>query len=495
MKPICYCLILVLLLLGSSACQEDTIQPDTFGSIFGEVLEAESNIGIADVKVSSTPPTSSVVTDAQGRFSFENIKAGTYSLRMEKDGYTSKLESVTVFADQTANVVILLSPDTMENTLPMPPMNLEPVNGATNQEVEVLLRWTAEDADADDRLSYDLKLYNADQSESMTLLTASTDTSYLLTDLEYNTVYFWQVTVYDGRGEAVNSPVWGFETQAFPDHRYLFVRQEAGQYNIYSSDRTGEPIRLTFNAGSSWRPRMSPLRDKIAYISNSSLEPQIFIMNRDGSENRQVTSIPISGYNNLELDFCWSPDGTQLVYMSNTKLYTIQPDGSGLHLLNEAPVGATFTECDWTAQGNFLLVRTTGQFAYQSYIYQMDAEGNYIALVQNDAPGGTGGPMYSIDGGTMLFTQDAAGFEAPDGRQLDARIYLRNLTSQITTDLSIEKPAGTNDLDARYSPDGAQIIFVNTNNDGISPRSIWVMDLDGENRTLLFENAEMPEWR
>ena len=216
MKNIYYYLSLCLLLLLAAGCQEDTIQPDTFGSIFGEVLEAESNIGIQDVKVSSTPPTSSVVTDEQGRFSFENIKAGTYSLRMEKDGYTSKLESVTVFADQTANVVILLSPDTMENNLPMPPMNLEPMDGATNQEVDLLLQWSAQDVDVNDQLTYDLKLYNADQSESIMLLTASSDTSYLLEDLEYNTVYFWQVMVYDKSGEAVNSQVWGFETKPFP---------------------------------------------------------------------------------------------------------------------------------------------------------------------------------------------------------------------------------------------------------------------------------------
>ena len=62
-------------------------------------------------------------------------------------------------------------------------------------------------------------------------------------------------------------------------------------------------------------------------------------------------------------------------------------------------------------------------------------------------------------------------------------------------DVSIEKPAGTNDLNPRFSPDGAAVIFVNTNNDGISQRNIWKMELDGGGRTLLFENAITPEWK
>ena len=76
---------------------------------------------------------------------------------------------------------------------------------------------------------------------------------------------------------------------------------------------------------------------------------------------------------------------------------------------------------------------------------------------------------------------------------------MKNLENNVTFDLSgIDfrgKEAGTNDLDPRFSPDGAKIIFVNTNNDGISPRTIMTMNIDGRDRTVLFEGAEMPDWR
>ncbi|MEM9833176.1 MAG: hypothetical protein AAF944_21260 [Bacteroidota bacterium] len=59
----------------------------------------------------------------------------------------------------------------------------------------------------------------------------------------------------------------------------------------------------------------------------------------------------------------------------------------------------------------------------------------------------------------------------------------------------MNKPAGTNDLRPRYSPDGARIIFENAPNDDPNAASIWVMDLNGDNRQLLYQNATMPHWR
>ena len=181
--------------------------------------------------------------------------------------------------------------------------------------------------------------------------------------------------------------------------------------------------------------------------------------------------------------------------MSNTRLYTINRDGSGLNQVGTAPVGHTFTECDWTSNNNLTLVRLTGANSYSSQLFTMDLSGNYQQVVVGDVPGSTGGGVFSIDGNAALYTVDVSGFESPDGRQIDSHIFIRNLATSSVIDLSVEKPAGTNDLDARFAPDGASVIFVNTNNDGISKKSIWKVDLDGENRTLLFEDAEMPEWR
>ena len=57
-----------------------------------------------------------------------------------------------------------------------------------------------------------------------------------------------------------------------------------------------------------------------------------------------------------------------------------------------------------------------------------------------------------------------------------------------------EKPYGTNDLDPRFSPNNAEVIFTNTSNDGISVKNIMKVTLQDITRTALFPDAEMPDW-
>ena len=60
----------MLLLVAILACQEDTIEPEQFGSVFGEVLMDDENIPIEMATISTNPPTSSVFSDIDGRFVF-----------------------------------------------------------------------------------------------------------------------------------------------------------------------------------------------------------------------------------------------------------------------------------------------------------------------------------------------------------------------------------------------------------------------------------------
>ncbi len=36
--------------------------------------------------------------------------------------------------------------------------------------------------------------------------------------------------------------------------------------------------------------------------------------------------------------------------------------------------------------------------------------------------------------------------------------------------------------------------MVNTSNDGLSVKQIFLVDIDGEDREMLFENTYMPDW-
>ena len=489
-------IVFILGLLLTTSCNEDTIQPELFGSIEGQVLRAGDLTPLDNVTISTTPTSSSVITDINGNFTLESVPVGTYSVKAEKVDFVTQQEGVTVTGNSAGQIVIQMEKDTSISVPPTAPLVISPVDGAQSQSIDIRLEWIAVDEDEEDILLYDLYLYEDQQSDPILEVIDISDNFLEVEDLEFGKNYFWQVSAKDGRTAPVFGMLWRFTTEDFPDYRFLFARETNGKYDIFSANDTGDEIQLTDNNGSNWRPIMSPNRDKIAFISNLGIDLHIYTMNRDGSEVVQVTSLPISGLNSFDLDFSWSPDGTQILYMRNSILNVINVDGTGLSVVTEAPPGTTFVECDWVGgSSNKILVRTLGNAPYASNIWLLDANGTFIETVIPDLPGSTGGGVFSIPGTKILYTQDISGFNSITGRQLDARVFQVDVNSGVRIDLSIEKIDGTNDLDARYSPDGAKVIFTNTNNDGISQKNIYIMDLDGDNRTLLFENAEMPEWR
>ena len=491
-----YIIIFFLLgLLFSTGCNEDTIQPQLFGSVEGQVLRKDDLTPLVNVAISTTPTSSSVITDAAGNFSIENLPVGTYSVKAEKEDFVTKLEGVTVTGNNAGEIIIRMVRDTSISVPPTTPQVISPLDNAQEQSVDIRLEWISVDEDEEDMLLYDLYLYEDQQSDPILEVMDISDNFLEVTDLQFGRNYYWQVSAKDGRTAPVFGMLWRFKTEEFPDYRFLFTREINGKYDIYSANDAGDEIKLTDNNASNWRPIMSPNRDKIAFISNAGIDLHIYIMNRDGSEDTQVTNLPISGLNSFELDFSWSPDGTKILYMRNSILNVINLDGTGLSVINEAPAGTTFVECDWVDSGNKILVRTLGNAPYASHIWLLEGDGTFIETVIPDLPGSTGGGVFSINGTKILYTQDISGFNSISGRQLNSRIFQVDINSGIRVDLSSEKINGTNDFDARYSPDGAKVIFMNTSNDGISQKDIYIMDLDGDNRTLLFENAEMPEWK
>jgi Tol biopolymer transport system component len=95
----------------------------------------------------------------------------------------------------------------------------------------------------------------------------------------------------------------------------------------------------------------------------------------------------------------------------------------------------------------------------------------------------------------LLYSYDISEFESPNNRQLDTHIFIYKFSDNSVVDVSSNKPAGTLDLDPRFSPNESEVIFVNTSNDGISLKTIYKMDIDNNNdRIEMFLNAIMPDW-
>ncbi|MCL6545043.1 MAG: S9 family peptidase [Bryobacteraceae bacterium] len=81
----------------------------------------------------------------------------------------------------------------------------------------------------------------------------------------------------------------------------------------------GEPRQITQEGETNERPRWSPDSRQIAFISDRSGTPQVWLMNADGSNPRQVTRISTGASGVL-----FSPDGKRLVFTS--EVYPDCPD-------------------------------------------------------------------------------------------------------------------------------------------------------------------------
>ncbi|MBU6119685.1 TolB family protein [Hymenobacter siberiensis] len=184
--------------------------------------------------------------------------------------------------------------------------------------------------------------------------------------------------------------MWSFQTVAFPTNRYLFARTVVGNTDIYSADGTAMPVQLTFGSTVETAPQLSPTRDLIAYTSNATGLYQLYTMNRDGSNPRQITTLDVDVYNNRGVGYRWSPDGAYFIYAHNDKLYRINRDGTGRVELATAPASRNFRECDWTAEdGGHLVVQTVGADIFDSelYIYNTDGTTPPAAGGQPAGPG------------------------------------------------------------------------------------------------------------
>ena len=141
-------------------------------------------------------------------------------------------------------------------------------------------------------------------------------------------------------------------------------------------------------------------------------------------------------------------------------------------------------------------MKTNNSNGYNGSILVIDLNGNILNTVVSEVQAALGGLNFSASGSKLLFTRDVSNYQATDYRQLDTRMFIYNFTDMTFIDISDdEKESGTNDLDPRFSPNEANVIFVNTSNDGISQKNIMTTNLSGNiQKQLLFADATMPDW-
>ncbi len=182
--------------------------------------------------------------------------------------------------------------------------------------------------------------------------------------------------------------------------------------------------------------------------------------------------------------------------MPGVRIHVVNPDGTGLSLLNEG--GGDFYEEDpaWAPDGSMIVFSSDATGVDLWNIFGMAFSGApktlYIPQIPVDAwaPVGSTNPAWSPDSSRLAFASDIATWDE-DYTAQNRDIYVTNPDGSMPTRLTTDPAA---DTEPTWSPDGSRIAFT-TFRDGDA--EICVMNADGTGQVLVTENAASdtsPAW-
>jgi Tol biopolymer transport system component len=208
----------------------------------------------------------------------------------------------------------------------------------------------------------------------------------------------------------------------------------------------------------------------------------LYTINPDGSGLHNLTNTP----NRDEGRPSYNSDGTMIVFRrtdaeGNADIWTMWADGSHQRRVHHNP--AFESQPGWSPDS--MQIVFTSDRGLGLDIYLINADGTGLRRLTR-SKGFDGDPEFSPDGSKILFGSHREGHEALYTMNPDGRDVIR------LTPLSLE--AGSGD----YSPDAESIVFNDSNCISCSDSNIWVMRSDGRAfRQLTFtadDNELYPIW-
>ena len=195
----------------------------------------------------------------------------------------------------------------------------------------------------------------------------------------------------------------------------------------------------------------------IAFASNRSGDPQIFLLDLSSGEERQLTDIP-GGACQPE----WSNDGMRLVFIAPCKqnqqsypgssLFIVNADGTQMNPLPSSPIGDY--DPAWSPVDNRVVFTTIRDFD-RPQIWVLDVDtGQSVNLSQNSQADYQ--PSWSADGSKILFSSNRV-----IGR---AKLWVMDADGQNVVEFS--RSDNRTNIEAVWSPDGDQVVFTQFDSQG-----------------------------
>jgi len=276
-----------------------------------------------------------------------------------------------------------------------------------------------------------------------------------------------------------------------------FASARSGVPQIYLSNADGTALApLTSMENGACQPSWSPDGSQLVFISpctrrgeffeTAYRESSLYTINVDGTGLKTLTTVPGSDF-----DPAWSPDGGRIAFTSvrdgNKQIYVLDVNTLAITRLTSVDADIESSQPSWSPDGNLIAYTVKRVGTYQVWAMTDTGQEN-VQLARSGQALWDYLPVWSPDGKNIFFNQ-----RRPDPtRPWLMRVNYEDLELDPTR-LNFPTPIE----DVEFSPDGLWLVFEGKDN-STGNWDIYFMTVAGSGRTRLTTDPEVdfdPTWR